>query len=406
MRYSSPADDRVKLLLLHPVEVGLRPDLLRIAIVTEFFPPYVFGGGELNRYYVAKALVGRGHVVDVFCHRSFGAPKEEMIEGVRVHRLGVSVDAASLHAVRLYSVLELLCRFGGRFDLVDISFFVPYVPAFLLAAVRKIPVVTTVHDIFSPHWVETKGPVWGPIGYGLERTDLLLARNSRQVITVSDTVLQKLVRLGIRRKKIRLCYNGVDLSLIDSVRERRSETPLALAVTRFVKYKHPEHVVLAWRRVIESVRGARLVMIGTGPLLEYCRGLARAVGLEGSVNIMGPVERHEDVLRWMSKAWVLAHASTVEGFGLALVEANACGTPYVAYGIPAVREVTRLTEGGLTVSPMDRDGLARGLVEVLNDVDLRRQLGTTGRRHIERSLTWDHVAGRTEEAYFEALNQR
>ena len=118
--------------------------------------------------------------------------------------------------------------------------------------------------------------------------------------------------------------------------------------------------------------------------------------IDDAVEFFGFVSRHADVLSTMASASVFVSASEIEGFGIALVEAMALGTPYVVASIPAFEEVTGGGVGGALFSNGDEKALAQHLERLLADIELRRRLGADGEAHA-RQYTWERVAASTAE---------
>jgi glycosyltransferase involved in cell wall biosynthesis len=101
----------------------------------------------------------------------------------------------------------------------------------------------------------------------------------------------------------------------------------------------------------------------------------------------------------MKSAGVLVLPSTREGFGLVLAEACACGTPCVAYDVPAVREVLADGEAGMLVAPRDVAALAAAIDRVLTDAAERGRFIAAGRRQVAECFSADSFAGNMIAAY-------
>ena len=79
-------------------------------------------------------------------------------------------------------------------------------------------------------------------------------------------------------------------------------------------------------------------------------------------------------MRLFQSAWVSAHPSAKEGWGIPAIEANACGTPAIAYDVPGHRDSIRDGETGLLIPYGDIKGLASAIVELVQDTELRERM--------------------------------
>lgn len=161
--------------------------------------------------------------------------------------------------------------------------------------------------------------------------------------------------------------------------------PVIFAVGRHVYYKGFEHLI----RALSLLPAARLVLGGQGPLSDALRDLARETGVAERVLFTGRLDEVE-LAAWYQACDVFCLPSTepAEAFGLAQLEAMACGKPVVCTqlnnGVNAVclDEVT-----GLTAAPGDVTSLAICLGRLLEDPALRERLGAAGRRRAREDFS-------------------
>jgi alpha-1,3-rhamnosyl/mannosyltransferase len=116
--------------------------------------------------------------------------------------------------------------------------------------------------------------------------------------------------------------------------------------------------------------------------------------------LLGAVPR-SDLVALMGGASVLAYPSLSEGFGLPVLEAMACGTPVIAARIPPIVEIAG--DAALLVNPHDAEDIAEGLVRVLEDSCLRRDLARRGLAQAAK-FSWERTATGTLSAYAKALD--
>jgi glycosyltransferase involved in cell wall biosynthesis len=126
----------------------------------------------------------------------------------------------------------------------------------------------------------------------------------------------------------------------------------------------------------------QLRIYGSGPLEAELRDHVEAVGLIDRAHIMGPTDRAIDVLLDSS---IFALSSDYEGLPLTLCEAMACGVPCVSFDCaPGIAEIIRDGEDGLIVPPHDVPALAEGICRLIEDDELRAELGRRARENIRR----------------------
>jgi glycosyltransferase involved in cell wall biosynthesis len=186
------------------------------------------------------------------------------------------------------------------------------------------------------------------------------------------------------RARVRTLANGVDLSAFRPPPhwEPDPSAPRLVSVTALEPYKNPLLLLRAFRRLHAAVPGASLTVVGAGPLEPEARAYLAAHGLGGRVALPGRLPRPEvaRLLREACDLFVLSSDS--ETFGVALVEALACGKPAVATDCGGPRDVLTGPGLGLLCPPGDEAALAGALLRAV------RGLGAFDpaaiRRHAER----------------------
>ncbi|HZV90547.1 MAG TPA: glycosyltransferase, partial [Candidatus Nitrosocosmicus sp.] len=151
--------------------------------------------------------------------------------------------------------------------------------------------------------------------------------------------------------------------------ENRRE-PEIVFLGRLRRYKGAQHAICALPLVVASVPAAHLTIVGDGPYRPELERLARELGVTERVRFLGAVPQAEKVAV-LNRAQVAVNPSPKEGWGLTVIEANACGVPVVASRSPGLIESVRDRETGLLVPHGDHRALAAGLVQLLTDRDLR-----------------------------------
>jgi colanic acid/amylovoran biosynthesis glycosyltransferase len=162
----------------------------------------------------------------------------------------------------------------------------------------------------------------------------------------------------------------------------KSDCFQVLCVGRLAPAKAQEVLVAAIDRLVRQGRSVHLRLVGDGPnrsRLESriaTRSLQRHVSLEGSCN-------YERVLALYQQADLFALASFAEGVPVVLMEAMAMGIPCVATWITGIPELIRHGVDGWLVPPADEEQLANAIARMMDDPELRRNLGRAGRERVK-----------------------
>ncbi|MGH7546762.1 MAG: glycosyltransferase family 4 protein [Gemmatimonadales bacterium] len=179
-------------------------------------------------------------------------------------------------------------------------------------------------------------------------------------------------------------------------RYRLDGGPWLLTVARLESHKGVDTVIRALPAVRAAFPGARYAVAGVGPRRsELERGVAE-LGLGDAVRFVGFVGDDELPALYNAADLYVGASRRVEllaeGFGIALVEASACGLAVVGGRSGGVPDAVREGETGLLVDPDDPAAVAEGIMHLLGDDELRRRMGTAGRRAVETYYNWDRVA--------------
>ncbi len=354
------------------------------------------GGAEIYLQEVFKRLVDRGHRVTLLCERFPGSCAEEVIDGVRTIRMGGKWTfnfTAGRHVSRLADEVEADVVVD---DLNKIPFYSPW-------HTKRSVLALLMHLFRSSVFRETAAPLAAYV-YLTESMIPWAYRNCRFAV-LSESSRKDVVTLGIPAEQVTVIPPGTDLDYFKP-REGpgpgdQATSPVILHVGRLKKYKSTDHLLRAALRLKEKGRMFRVVIVGTGDDLPRLKALSAKLELEDRVEFTGFIPEDEK-LRWYQQAVVLTENSVKEGWGLIVLEANACGTPAVVARSPGLVDSSRDGVNGLMYDYGDIAGLAERLDRLLADEPLRRKLGQQAVAWAGQ-WTWDRAAASMESVLQQAV---
>jgi glycosyltransferase involved in cell wall biosynthesis len=375
---------------------------VRILQVAPFYAPHR-GGVESHVRALTGELVREGHEVEVLTSRhTRNLPTEEVLDGVRVHR------APTLGVVFNTPIDPALGRVIREFhpDVVHLHYPPPLTSYFAVRGLRGrgIPVVLTYHcDLYLPG-------ITGRLLTSLfERVFLPTTLDGAERILVHTQSYGATSR-GLRGRALTIIPSAVDVARFrpevdgSAVRARLGlEGRPVLAFTgRLVPHKGVEEILQALTTLPSPVV---LLAIGSGPRLGSLRSLARRLGVEDRVRFCPDVS-DEELPSYLRAAdlFVFPSQNRLEGFGLVIAEAMACGLPVVVADMPGVREVIEEGVEGLLVEPMIAEDLATKVRRLLEDSVARRQMGVAARRRAEERYALPVVVSALVRTYQALVN--
>jgi glycosyltransferase involved in cell wall biosynthesis len=327
------------------------------------------GGAEVYLYELALRWAQWGHQITWYSGRHPDQPASERMNGIEMLRRG------GFYGVYLRFPGCYLARLAGRFDVIldsanGIPFFTP-----LYSRIPKVALVHHVHrQVF---YYELPRPL-AKLADFLERVAMPRVYQNVPFICVSKSTKRGLVELGIPAEKISLIHNGVDSRFYRPA--PCNGDPHLLFLGRLRNYKSVDIAIRALPHLKEALPGVRLSIAGSGPSERHLRGLARQLDVDDRVHFHGWVTQAEK-LRLLQGSRLVVHPSMREGWGLTVLEANACGKPVVGADVPGLRDSICHDHTGLLVKYGDPEALADGVLRLLEDKNHYQRLG-------QNALAW------------------
>lgn len=344
------------------------------------------GGAEVHLHNIFSRVARRGHEVTLLCSGYPGAPATETRDGLTIIRRG------GRSTFNVTALLSYLREFRTQpFDVVidDLNKIPFLTPLF----VRR-PLIGIAHHLFGASIYREVNPLVASYVYMMERLGLLVYRMSGMpFFVVSPSTQKEFEDLGFAPARLHLVHNCVDHDVHRPAAERRSPTPVIGVVGRLKRYKCVDHVLQAMPAILTARPDTRLLIVGDGDDRPRLQEQVHALGINGAVTFTGYVTDERKVAL-LQEMWFSVTTSSKEGWGLTVLEANACGTPVIATDVPGLRDAVKDGETGVLVPFGDLPALEKAMVALLNDPPRRDRL-TTGARAWAATFNWDNAATKT-----------
>lgn len=387
---------------------------MRILVLTSTFPRWA--GDSTPRFVLdLSARLGEHHNVTVVAPHSERSKEQERIGAIDVIRFRYA-------PVRLE---VLACEGGILAGLRQAPWRILLVPGFvicqMIAALRLLR--TKEFDVVHAHWLIPQGLVAILIArFSRKRIRVLCTSHGGDLFALHGAIFAMFKRMVIQhcnavtvvssamkrqllqsmpdiRAKIYVAPMGADLDGVFTPDQSQRHDCTLLFVGRLAEKKGVATLLKSLPKVVARYPTVRLRVVGDGPMRDELKALAGQLGVAACVDWVGPLV-HEKIVTEYRAATILVFPSVVasdgdqEGLGLVLVEAMGCNCPVIASDLPAVHDVIGDGSSGLLAKAGSPDDLARCILELLGDEELRNRLGVQGGQSVREKFGWPAVARR------------
>jgi glycosyltransferase involved in cell wall biosynthesis len=353
------------------------------------------GGSETYLQRIGAQLAATGIDVTLRTARYAGAPRREIVDGVRISRAG------GRYSVYVWALLAMAFNeLGARIGLGPLRRVRPDVVVdtqnglpFLARLVYGRRVVVLVHHCHREQW-PVAGPVLGRLGWFVESRLSPRVNRRNQYVTVSLPSARDLVALGVGNGRIAVVRNGLDEAPAHMFSVQRAAGPRVVVLSRLVPHKQIEDALDAVAELRKRIPGLHLDIVGDGWWRQRLVDHAHRLDVSDAVTFHGHVD---DVTKHhvLQSSWVHVLPSRKEGWGLAVVEAAQHKVPTVGYRSSGGLSDS-IVDGVTGILVDDHAELVDRLEQLLCDPVLRDQLGAKAQaRSVEFSWTQSADAMRT-----------
>lgn len=319
------------------------------------------GGAEVHLHEVFERLAARGHEVTLFCHHFEGAPREEVRNGMRIIRQG-GRSLFNFHVPLAY--WKRFKKEGYDVIVDDVNKIPFYSPLFV-----REPVQGVTHHLFGKSiFLETIFPFAAYV-YLSERLIKPIYRRVHFIIG-SPSTHKEYLEWGFPADQVTVVNYCVNKEIYWPDESNAYDVDRIGYFGRLKKYKSVDHLLQAMNRLRDEYPRLHLDIIGDGDDKPRLEELSAELNLQDRVTFHGFIDENEKA-PLLQKMNFVVNTSSKEGWGLTVVEANACGAPVVAANVPGLRDSVVDGETGLLYEFGNIDDLVSNMRMYLDSVETR-----------------------------------
>jgi glycosyltransferase involved in cell wall biosynthesis len=187
-----------------------------------------------------------------------------------------------------------------------------------------------------------------------------MANKANGILSVSYALANKMIELGVERKKIKVIYNGVDQTLFKMDNEQPPEKKYILYIGNLIKTKGVGELLESFNFVSQQQQNLQLIFVGGGPEQHVLERRSRELNLKTKVTFLGKIP-HQQLPALIANAKLTVLPSYNEGVPNVLLESMACGTPIVATNVGGIPEIIN-DSIGILVEKQDTEALSNAII--------------------------------------------
>jgi len=379
---------------------------MKICFIYDAVYPFVTGGAEKRVYELAKRLAQRGHEVHWYgigWWWTENGHKDIELDGIKLHGVCKPIDLynnerRSIKEAIYFAVKLFPEMMRENFDIIDCQGF-PYFSCFTAkfhSLLGKSNLIITVHEVWNDYWYEYLGKP-GIFGKIVEKLMVNLTDN---IVSVSKRTRKDLKRIKKSEKSV-LIPNGIDLASIIKIKPSDEGSDI-LFVGRLIKEKNVDTLINTIKLTREKIPDIKCFIIGDGPERAKLEKLAQELNIQNNIIFKGFMH-YDDLISYMKSSKVFVLPSTREGFGIVVIEANACGLPVIVinHEMNAATDLIINNRSGF-ISNLSEEEIAN---HIINSIDKKEKMQDECIKNAEQ-YNWNEIVDSLEKFYMQIIVEK
>jgi glycosyltransferase involved in cell wall biosynthesis len=372
----------------------------KIAFVSDAIWPYNKGGKEKRLFDISTRLSQRGYNVHIYTMKWWRGPNIKIENGVTLHAISklyplYSGERRSIKEGILFglSCLHLLTE---NWDVIEVDH-MPFFPLFsvkLVCLLRHKKMFATWHEVWGrEYWKKYLGKL-GNIAYIIEKLAVLMPD---KIISVSRHTTNKLKKDLLSKKEIITVPDGIDFDHIQKIKPSLVKSDV-IFVGRLLSHKNVDVLIKSITILKKDIPSIKCLIIGDGPEKKRLEKTVATLKLTKNVLFLGFLENHDEVYSLIKSSKVFVLPSSREGFGIVVIEANACGIPVITINHKdnAAKDLIIEGENGYTCE-LDTKEMAKRIVNIFEkglDKKTKQTCINSAKKY-----DWNKIVNKIEEEY-------
>lgn len=384
-------------------------DNIKIGVITSAYPEYEDDPHGIFVHRLMREISKKGHEVHVIAP-FVGEKTKYNLEGVNVERFHYfypkrfqrlagragmidNVNEGFIVKIQVFTYLFFNIIYSLRnlknMDIIHLHWAIPNgLGAIFLKKIYGIPYISTVYGE-EIHLSKL---------YRMISILRWLVNNSKKIVTISTSTKDFCLKTGLDEDKIEIIPYGVNTEFFRPMNVYKDENIFQiLSVGYLIERKGFEYLIRSMPHVLKEHKNVRLKIVGSGPLESKLKALIYELGLGDEVEIIKNVSDEKLLMIYNSSDLfvlpsIVDSQGNTEGLGVVLLEAMACGLPVIGSDVGGIPDIIKDKDRGFLVPEKDYFQLSKTIINLLDDVDLRKKIAIKGYEWIKEKFIWKKIA--------------